>query len=115
MQFVDQVTTAAFANKAWKATKYLSPKLVVKATQRLCRNRPPRERDNLDFVVTIGRPNFADRKYIKALIKAGEPFPVKKIRLQFPPVKRTAKKGKSLRSVRSKAARVLGETRARER
>lgn len=79
------------------ATKYVSPKHVVKVTQRLLGGKPSLK--NLDFVVTIGRPNYADSKFIKQCIKAGEPFPVKKLRLKFPG-KRKAVESKVARAAR---------------
>lgn len=65
---------------AKKATKYLDEKTVVKATYRgkLVSSSPTHE-----ILITLGAPNFAERKFIKACKKAGEPFPIKKIQLKF--------------------------------
>lgn len=112
---------AVVTHGAHAATKYLSPKHVVKVTQRLAAGKLPRKGGNLDFVVTVGSPNFADRLFIKQCIKAGEPFPVKKLRLKFPAVKRKEpevpftrkRESKKNYKVRSLAAKVLGQTRAR--
>ena len=65
-----------------RATAYQSPKFVIKATRLHRRDR--RERHE-SFVVTIGRPNFRERLFIKAAKKAGEPFPVRQIQLTFWP------------------------------
>ena len=73
---------------AYKATSYQSEKLVVNATIRLARGKLPRKNENLDIVVKIGSPNFAERKFVKDCKKAGEPFPVKRIQLKFPPNKK---------------------------
>jgi hypothetical protein len=104
------------ARGAHSATKFITPKSVVKVTQRLAAGRLPRKGGNLDFVVTVGSPNYADRLFIKKCLKAGEPFPVKKLQLKFPakrkaPVKVARHKRKF--KVRSLAAKVLGQTRAR--
>jgi len=40
------------------------------------------------MVLTIGRPNYAEREFIKLCKKAGEPFPVKKMQLKFYPKKK---------------------------
>ena len=74
-------------NGARKATFYFSPKLVAKATRQ---RRPDRRTNQETFVVTLGRPNYAERKFIKTLKAAGEPFPVKKIQYKFYPKKKAA-------------------------
>lgn len=68
-----------------RATAYLSPRLVVKAT----RQRPyDRRYGGETFVVTIGAPNYRERAWIK-LAKAGrEPFPVWRILLTAWPKRR---------------------------
>lgn len=59
------------------ATKYVSPNMTIKATRR------QQSRKAIEVVVTIGKPNYAERQFIKACKKAGEPFPVKKIQLKY--------------------------------
>jgi hypothetical protein len=102
---------------AHSATKFVSPKHVVKVTQRLAAGRLPRKGSNLDFVVTVGSPNYADRLFIKKCLKAGEPFPVKKLQLKFPakrkPTAKAVRRAKRKLNVRSLSAKVLGQTRAR--
>jgi hypothetical protein len=76
-----------------KATKYLSPKLTVKASRQF---RPDARQKNETFVLTIGKPNFAERAFIKTAIKAGEPFPIRRVLLkQWPAKKLRAKRRKS--------------------
>lgn len=65
---------------AKQATAYLSPKDVIKAT---CRTKHRSRAQTVETVVTVGRPNYSDREYIRDLIKAGERFPVRKIRLKW--------------------------------
>lgn len=43
----------------------------------------------LDLRLTIGRPNYSERKFIKQCVKAGEPFPIKKIQLKYWPMKKS--------------------------
>lgn len=71
---------------AYKATKYLSEKLTVKATRKRYKAYKAgwRKGDNVDIIFTVGRPNYEEREFIKQCKKAGEPFPVKKIQLRFP-------------------------------
>lgn len=67
------------ANPARSAVKYVSEKEVVKATRR---GRPSKRAYQTQILLTIGRPNYAERKFIKLCKKAGEPFPVKKVQLK---------------------------------
>lgn len=69
---------------AHRATLYVSDRETVKVTNR---NRRARAK-NLELVVTIGRPNWHERQRIKQFKKVGEPFPVKKVQLQYLPRKR---------------------------
>lgn len=69
---------------AKKATKYISPRLIAKATRR---HRPDRRCNHNEILVTIGTPNFAEQAFINACQTAGEPFPVKKIQIKWYPKK----------------------------
>ena len=62
-----------------KATKYLSPDAVVKATRP---HKPSIRSRSTTLVVTFGKPNYAEREFIKSCRKAGEPFPVRKVQLK---------------------------------
>ncbi len=72
-------------SKAHKAAYYASEKLVVRVSRKLIRGKLPAKNQNLEIILTIGRPNYEHREFIKLCKKAGEPFPVKKIQLKFPP------------------------------
>jgi len=58
-----------------RATKYVSEKLTIKAT---CRCK----KGTMEAVLTVGKPNYAERQFIKLAKKAGGPFPIKKIQLK---------------------------------
>jgi len=103
---------------AQRATFYRDPKFTIKAT----RTAKPRANCRYEsFIVTVGQPNYAERKFIKDCQKAGEPFPVRDVQLKAFPKKRTipltrlkrlarkAKAGKRLAraEVRSLAAAAL--------
>ena len=75
---VGKVIQAVIQRRCRKATKYVSEKYVVKATRRTTFNKHARTQE---FVVTIGRPNYLEQKFIKLAKKGGEPFPIKKIQL----------------------------------
>jgi len=72
-------------NGSRKATKFLSPILVIKASRRF----PPRKGAPIvDLVLTIGKPNYEERRFIAQAKKAGEPFPIKKVQLKPWPARR---------------------------
>jgi hypothetical protein len=85
---VSRAVVSLLETEARKVTVFVSPELTVVAT----RQRKPRKNGRGETVLlTIGKPNFENRKFIKACLKAGEPFPVKKILLRWWPEKRKRK------------------------
>lgn len=70
---------------ACMATRYLDTNLIVRVTRRGKHDRRDRA---FEFVLTIGKPNFRERAFIKQCKKAGEKFPLKKIQLKYPPKKK---------------------------
>ncbi len=77
---LDQVILAVLETGAVTATKYLSPRQTIKATRRRFRRGRSRK---TEILVTAGGPNYSERKFIKDAIKAGEPFPVKRVILRM--------------------------------
>ena len=70
-----------------RATYYVTPTLVVKAT----RQRPVTRRSRSEtLLVTFGVPNYSEQRFIATCKKAKVPFPVRKVQLQVWPVKRKA-------------------------
>lgn len=90
MNAITNVVEAVLRTDAVRATKYLAHNQVVRATKRTFRNFERGPRENVEVLLTLGRPNYVEREFIKACKKAGEPFPVKKVQLKF----KTPKKGK---------------------
>lgn len=64
---------------AIKATKYFSPTEVIKATRRMYGNKKSNE-----ILFTFGKPNYAERKFIRDCKKACEQFPIKKVQIKWP-------------------------------
>jgi len=67
---------------ARSATVYLSDRLTVKATRvryRYLGRRP--DPDSFEARVTVGRPNYAARAFIRLATRAGESFPIRKVQL----------------------------------
>ena len=61
-----------------RATRYVTPDSVIKCT----RQRPMDRRCSREtYLVSFGKPNYYEKRFIKACLKAGEPFPVKKVQL----------------------------------
>lgn len=73
-----------------RATKYAHELETIKATRRTFR-RAKGKPFSEEIIVTVGRPNYAERAFIKQCKKAGEPFPVKKIQLKLKPSAAKAK------------------------
>lgn len=69
------------------ATKYISPKLVARATWR---HKPSRKHTREEMVVTYGAPNYREVIFVKLALKAQEPFPIKKVQMRAWPKKRKA-------------------------
>lgn len=65
---------------ARKVTKYLSRITVVKATRR---HKPNRVQASETFIITVGKPNYTERKFINTCKKAGVVFPLRKIQYQW--------------------------------
>lgn len=79
----DSISKAVFGlleTDARKASLFLDEHTVVTATRR---HRPDKRSKTTEVLLTMGKPNFRGREFVKACKKAGEPFPVKKLQLQF--------------------------------
>ena len=74
---------AILEDGAIRAVKYCSPKLTVKATRRLTRKKIDKRNKHVEILFTVGPPNFDERIFIRQAIKAGEPFPIKKLQLKW--------------------------------
>lgn len=67
-----------------RATAFISPKLTLKAT---AQRRQDRRDKSATVLVTIGTPNFVERRFIKVCQKAGMGFPLNQIQWKFWPKK----------------------------
>ena len=85
-----EVIETLLRNNARRATKYLNLKLVISAARPVYKAAGMKwsgQDSRADIILKIGAPNYDERAFIKKCQKAGEPFPVKKIQLKFPPAK----------------------------
>ena len=81
---IKQIFDLAIMSDARKFTKYLSKDCTVKVSRRF---KVDKRDTRQSFVVSFGKPNYAERKFIKSCLKAKEPFPVKKIQTKTFPVR----------------------------
>lgn len=68
-----------------RATAYISPTLTIKATAQ--RKQDARDK-SATALVTIGKPNFVERRYIRVCQKAGMTFPLRQIQWKHWPKKK---------------------------
>jgi hypothetical protein len=61
-----EVVNLILTEGAYKATKYLNSKLTVKATRKKYKGKVSKS-ENADIVVTIGKPNYEEREYLKRI------------------------------------------------
>lgn len=81
---VRSLIAALIMHGASRATKFISENETVTAKRVMYRGRIDKRARRQTAVVSFGRPNHAERLFIRRCKKAGEPFPVKKIQLKFP-------------------------------
>ena len=68
-----------------QATVYFDERTIVRTTARA---RPDRRSKSTVILLTVGAPNFVERRFIRLCRQAGEPLPVRKVQLKFWPKKR---------------------------
>jgi len=90
MQYVEQLVRVVIDYDACRATKYISPNLTMKVTSKRTKSMRRMSRENADLILTIGKPNYAERLFIKGCVRAGEKFPLRNIQIKYPPKKRAA-------------------------
>ncbi len=79
---LSKALVAIFETDCVRATKYLSQKQIVRATRRRYK-RGGKDKRYTEVLVTAGRPNYAERQFIKKHLKAGKTFPIKGLVLKF--------------------------------
>ena len=94
MNVITQVVEQLLRADSVKATKYLAPNLVVRAVRKRYGNKIVDRGGRIEISLTIGRPNYVEREFIKLCQKAKEPFPIKKIqhKLYNPKPKKPSRK-----------------------
>ena len=68
-----------------RATAFISPTLTMKAT---AQRRQDKRSKSSTVLVTVGAPNFLERRFIRVCQKAGMAFPLKQVQLRYWPVKK---------------------------
>jgi len=72
------------ASNVRRATAFISPTLTMKAT---AQRKHDKRATSVTVLVTVGRPNFVERRFIKVCQKAGMAFPLRQIQWKFWPKK----------------------------
>lgn len=67
-----------------RATAFISPALTIKAT---AQRREDKREKSRTLLVTVGTPNFVERRFIRVCQKAGMCFPLRQVQLKFWPKK----------------------------
>jgi len=77
-RYIGKVLDLVLFHDMKQAVKFIATDHVLKATRRGKDNRA----NHIEILVTVGKPNFKERAFIKDCKKAGEPFPIKKIQVK---------------------------------
>jgi hypothetical protein len=86
---IAKAVEAVFLDGVRRAVVFQHPNLTIVATRR---HKGRKGERITEILLTIGKPNFRNRKFVKDYLKAGEPFPVRKVQLQFWPEKKASRK-----------------------
>jgi methylphosphotriester-DNA--protein-cysteine methyltransferase len=78
----EELISYASSHSVVKATKYISPKEIIRAVRTRYQNKILKNQ-NIEISLTIGKPNYLEREFIKLCQKSGEPFPIKKVQLKL--------------------------------
>lgn len=82
MGYVTKAVEMLLRSEAKKATKYLNERQIIRAVRKTYGGKFGR--GNIEVTLTIGKPNYVEREFIKLCKKAGEKFPLKQVQLKFP-------------------------------
>lgn len=66
-----------------KATKFVSPKEIVRGVRRRFGKDKKFNRGNMEIILTIGKPNYVEREFIKQCRKNQEAFPLKGVLIKL--------------------------------
>lgn len=85
MNAVKQTVETLLRTGAWKATKYLSPNVIIRATRMRAGGKLRSGGMNMQITLTLGRPNYLEERVIRRARLAKEPFPIRKVQLRMVP------------------------------
>lgn len=86
MRDINTIIQVLLDQKAKKATKFISDKEIIRAVRTVYKTKTGKKvfgAGNIEITLTIGKPNFAEKEFIKLCKKAKEKFPLQKIQLKF--------------------------------
>jgi hypothetical protein len=70
-----ELAECIWVDGAYKATKYLNPKLTIKATRKRYKGKFSRSTAAIDIVFTVGKPNYEEREVLKRAGLSRASFP----------------------------------------
>lgn len=82
MKYNKVIDAIVNSTKVVRATEYISPKLIIRAVRKLY-GKKIIAKHNIEITLTIGRPNYVERKLVRDFLKAKEPFPIKGVQLKM--------------------------------
>jgi hypothetical protein len=80
-RIIGTLVRAILAGGAIRATKYISEKQTIKATRK--RYKKGVVHSAIDIVITIGKPNYLERAFIKKFKQSGGSFPIKNPQIKW--------------------------------
>lgn len=92
LSYLTRMIAAMIDPKLRTATAFIAPDYTMRLS-RVSRHQRKNGRSRT-FSLTLGKPNFEAQQFVKACVKAGEPFPIKKLKLRMWPVQQRKKRKK---------------------
>lgn len=103
--YINEVCDAIIEGGAIKATKYVDHKMIVRGVRKTFRvyGRKPRKGENIEIHLTIGKPNYAEREFIKKYRNKhpAKAFPLAGVVVKNPKTKKNKPVGRKSGSSRS--------------
>jgi hypothetical protein len=85
-KYINSLIKDILTTKAKKATRFVSPKEIIRAVRTSYKGKTGKkgfDKGNIEITLTIGKPNYAERDFIKICLKAKQKFPLHKNILKF--------------------------------
>ena len=81
--FFSELAECILVGGAYKATKFINPKLTIKATRKRLKGKIDKRSKIVEILFTVGAPNYKEREYLKKEKKAGRGMNTGYVHLKF--------------------------------